>query len=67
MNKTQHSLLGATLVTIAINTGLCLVNRNDLEAIKAEMQEPKRVELTSLGVVHSFPVDNVNTKIVSAK
>jgi hypothetical protein len=67
MNKTQHNLLGAILFFLILNTALCVVHSNDLEVIKAEMQEPKRVEFTSVGVKHSWPIDNVNTKIVSAK
>jgi hypothetical protein len=67
VNKTQHNLLGAILFFLLVNTALCVVHSNDLEVIKADMKTPKRVEITSVGVVHSFPIDNVNTKIVSAK
>ena len=50
-----------------INAALNFVTRNDLEVMKAEMETPKRVEFTSVGVKHSWPVDGVNTKIVRSE
>jgi hypothetical protein len=52
---------------LVLNFGLQAVQWNEMRVIKQEMDSPKRVEFTSLGVVHSWPVDNYKTKIVSAE
>jgi hypothetical protein len=66
INKYKYWLI-AIGIFILLNMVFTLLTWMDIRLVKQEMAEPKRVEFTSLGVVHSWPVDNYNTKIVSAK
>jgi hypothetical protein len=66
MTKYKYWLL-AILAVFILNCGLQIVTWNEMGVIKQEMAQPKRVEFISDGSVHSWPVDNVNTKIVSAQ
>lgn len=50
-----------------LNVAMTVLNWNDNQVIKAELNQPKRVIIQSNGQYHSFPVDNNRIKIESEK
>jgi hypothetical protein len=65
LRKSEISLLGGILAFLILNFALTFVAWNDVKTdIRAALQEPRSVQITSNGVVHQFPLDNRFNRIV---
>lgn len=51
------------LAILILNAAMLFLDRFEEKIRAEENNQPKRVEITSIGVVHSWPVDNKYVKI----